>query len=344
MLNDLVLRDGLGLTEEDLRQGRGIDYTHSDEEALARLESGKAAAAFFLNPTRLDQIEGCARRGGVMPRKSSFFYPKPLSGIVLLPMRAAPARERADMRRPAGADSGGELELGAPPAGGPHVYTVSEITGEIRRTLEAGFQDVTIEGEISNYRPSSTGHFYFSLKDSEAILSAVMFRGRLASVRFQPADGMLVRARGQPVGIPEARQLPADLREPAAGGRGQPAADARGAQAAPRRRRAVRRRAQEAAAPVPAPGGRRHLPDGGGDPRHPARAQAARRGHRRGRSCPPRCRARRRRATSPPRSAPPTASAWPTCSSWAAAEARSRTCCPSPRRSWCGPSPPRASR
>ena len=89
-LNDLVLRDGLGLTEEDLRQGRGIDYTHSDEEALARLESGKAAAAFFLNPTRLDQIEGCARRGGVMPRKSSFFYPKPLSGIVLYPMRAAP--------------------------------------------------------------------------------------------------------------------------------------------------------------------------------------------------------------------------------------------------------------
>lgn len=87
MLNDLVLRDGLGLTEEDLRLGRGIDYTHSAESALARLESGEAAAAFFLNPTRLEQIEACARSGGVMPRKSSFFYPKPLSGIVLLPMR-----------------------------------------------------------------------------------------------------------------------------------------------------------------------------------------------------------------------------------------------------------------
>ncbi len=90
MLNDLVLREGLGLTEEDLRLGRGIDYTHSPESALARLEAGEAAAAFFLNPTRLDQIEGCAREGGIMPRKSSFFYPKPLSGIVLYPMRPVP--------------------------------------------------------------------------------------------------------------------------------------------------------------------------------------------------------------------------------------------------------------
>jgi exodeoxyribonuclease VII large subunit len=82
------------------------------------------------------------------------------------------------------------------PQGGPHVYTVSEITGEIKATLENGFREVTVEGEISNFRPSSAGHLYFSLKDADAIISVVMFRNRLWSMRFQPADGMLARARG----------------------------------------------------------------------------------------------------------------------------------------------------
>lgn len=99
-------------------------------------------------------------------------------------------------RKPAGGDGGGSLEPGGAAAAGPRVYTVSEITAEIRRTLEEGFQDVTIEGEISNYRPSAAGHSYFSLKDNDAIISVVMFRGRLWGLRFQPADGMLVRARG----------------------------------------------------------------------------------------------------------------------------------------------------
>jgi uncharacterized protein (DUF1015 family) len=87
VLNDAVLRDALGLTEEDLKQGRGIDYAHDAEAALGLVASGKAAMALLMNPTRLEQIEKVAAAGGVMPRKSSFFYPKPLSGIVLYPMR-----------------------------------------------------------------------------------------------------------------------------------------------------------------------------------------------------------------------------------------------------------------
>ena len=55
---------------------------------------------------------------------------------------------------------------------------------------------MTIQGEISNFRPSSTGHWYFSLKDAEAVLSIVMFRGRIEGVRFAPADGMLVTISG----------------------------------------------------------------------------------------------------------------------------------------------------
>jgi exodeoxyribonuclease VII large subunit len=76
------------------------------------------------------------------------------------------------------------------------IYSVQEITHLIKATLEEGFPWVTIQGEISNFRPSSTGHWYFSLKDTEAVISAVMFRGRLDGVRFLPADGMLVKATG----------------------------------------------------------------------------------------------------------------------------------------------------
>jgi exodeoxyribonuclease VII large subunit len=75
-------------------------------------------------------------------------------------------------------------------------FSISEITRAIKGTLEDGFPDVTVQGEISNFRPSSAGHFYFSLKDMDSILSAVMFRNRIDSVEFQPVDGMLVRARG----------------------------------------------------------------------------------------------------------------------------------------------------
>ncbi len=75
-------------------------------------------------------------------------------------------------------------------------FSVSQITGLIKDLLEQTLPNVTVEGEISNFRPSSAGHCYFSLKDEAALLSAVMFRGRLASLSFQPADGMKVKATG----------------------------------------------------------------------------------------------------------------------------------------------------
>jgi exodeoxyribonuclease VII large subunit len=74
--------------------------------------------------------------------------------------------------------------------------TVSQLTELIRRQLEGNFPGVLVEGEISNCKPSSTGHLYFTLKDSGAALSGIMFRNRLRSLRFEPRDGMLVRAGG----------------------------------------------------------------------------------------------------------------------------------------------------
>jgi exodeoxyribonuclease VII large subunit len=81
-------------------------------------------------------------------------------------------------------------------AAGERLYTVSQITDLIRELLEEEFFRVTVEGEISNFRPSSTGHLYFSLKDEEAVLSAVMFKNRIPGLSFQPADGMKVKAVG----------------------------------------------------------------------------------------------------------------------------------------------------
>lgn len=76
------------------------------------------------------------------------------------------------------------------------VLTVSELTGAIKNLIEDSIPRVLVEGEVSNWRPSSSGHVYFTLKDSGAALQAVMFRGRVSHLAFRPADGMLVRASG----------------------------------------------------------------------------------------------------------------------------------------------------
>ena len=76
------------------------------------------------------------------------------------------------------------------------VLTVSELTSRIKDLLEIRFSSITLEGEISNCKPASTGHLYFVLKDKDATISAVMFKGRMRGLNFTPADGTLVRAKG----------------------------------------------------------------------------------------------------------------------------------------------------
>lgn len=75
-------------------------------------------------------------------------------------------------------------------------YSVYEITLQIKELLESGFGYVSIEGEISNFRPSAAGHLYFTLKDEKASIQAVMFKGKARSLNFVPKDGMTVKAEG----------------------------------------------------------------------------------------------------------------------------------------------------
>ncbi len=76
------------------------------------------------------------------------------------------------------------------------IYSVCEITAEIKQTLEVSFGRISLEGEISNYRPSGAGHLYFTLKDEKATIQAVMFKGRSRSLSFIPKDGMTVLVEG----------------------------------------------------------------------------------------------------------------------------------------------------
>ena len=76
------------------------------------------------------------------------------------------------------------------------VFSVSQITSYIKELLESAFTTITVEGEISNWRPSSSGHVYFTLKDNTSQLKAVMFKGSLYSLKFSPKDGDKVRCTG----------------------------------------------------------------------------------------------------------------------------------------------------
>ena len=77
-----------------------------------------------------------------------------------------------------------------------NVITITELTRQIKFSLESSFPRVWVEGEISNFKQHTSGHLYFTLKDEGAQLSALMWRSRVANLVFQPEDGMKVIARG----------------------------------------------------------------------------------------------------------------------------------------------------
>lgn len=103
-------------------------------------------------------------------------------------------RSRSSSLR-AGPDSGPTLP--AEPVVPRTPLTVTELTADIRAVLESGFADVWVEGELSNCRPWTTGHLYFTLKDAGAQLRAVMFRSDVRRLRFKCEDGQHVVARGR---------------------------------------------------------------------------------------------------------------------------------------------------
>lgn len=79
----------------------------------------------------------------------------------------------------------------------PEVLSVSNLNQMIKEQIEGEFKSIWLQGEISNFKAHTSGHFYFSLKDDKSQISAVMFKGFNARLKFKPDSGMEVIVRGR---------------------------------------------------------------------------------------------------------------------------------------------------
>jgi uncharacterized protein (DUF1015 family) len=86
LLHAALLGDRLGISSEDVAAGERLLYTRSEADARGRVARGEAAAAILVRPTRLDELTAVAAAGDVMPQKSTYFYPKLLTGMVFHPL------------------------------------------------------------------------------------------------------------------------------------------------------------------------------------------------------------------------------------------------------------------
>ena len=92
------------------------------------------------------------------------------------------------------------------------ILTVSELTKEIRRTLEESFEKVSVIGEISNFKSHISGHWYFSLKDSGAVINCTMWKGFNQYVFFTPQDGLKIIVNGKLTVYPPRGSYQLDIR------------------------------------------------------------------------------------------------------------------------------------
>ncbi len=83
VLHSMVLENALGIDKENMANQVNLRYTRSMDEAIANVQNGKADAAFLINATKVSQIKAVALAGDKMPQKSTYFYPKLKTGLVM---------------------------------------------------------------------------------------------------------------------------------------------------------------------------------------------------------------------------------------------------------------------
>jgi uncharacterized protein (DUF1015 family) len=86
LLHILIFQKLLKIGPDELAAGKNVLYFKEPQEAMEAVQSGKAQMAFFLNPTKVYQVRDVSLAGETMPSKSTFFYPKLLSGLVINPL------------------------------------------------------------------------------------------------------------------------------------------------------------------------------------------------------------------------------------------------------------------
>jgi uncharacterized protein (DUF1015 family) len=86
VLEALILKGALGMTEDDISHFNGLNYARTPEEARAKVDAGEADAAFLMTATPVERVRDVAAAGENMPPKSTYFYPKVLTGMVFNPL------------------------------------------------------------------------------------------------------------------------------------------------------------------------------------------------------------------------------------------------------------------
>jgi uncharacterized protein (DUF1015 family) len=89
ILDKLLLRHLLGLSDAVLTCEHNIHFKHDLQEAVAAVQSGSYETGFFVNPTRIEQVQDVASAGLIMPHKATYFYPKVWSGLIIHSLVAA---------------------------------------------------------------------------------------------------------------------------------------------------------------------------------------------------------------------------------------------------------------
>ena len=112
------------------------------------------------------------------------------------------------------------LDDSAPPSGNTPEFSVSEISGAVKRVIEGEFGRVRVRGEVGRVSRPASGHFYFDLKDANAVIAAVSWKGQVARMQIRPEEGMEVIATGRLTTFPgqSKYQLIVDDVEPAGAG------------------------------------------------------------------------------------------------------------------------------
>ena len=83
VLHTLAMEKCLNISKEDMANQTYISYTRSIDEAFSEVENGKYQCSFILNATKVSQIKDVAKAGEKMPQKSTYFYPKLITGLVM---------------------------------------------------------------------------------------------------------------------------------------------------------------------------------------------------------------------------------------------------------------------
>jgi uncharacterized protein (DUF1015 family) len=86
VLEALLLKGALGLSEDDISHLHGLDYARDEAQAREKVDNGEADAAFLMSATPVDRVRDVAAAGENMPPKSTYFYPKVLTGMVFNPL------------------------------------------------------------------------------------------------------------------------------------------------------------------------------------------------------------------------------------------------------------------